>query len=484
MRINHNFVSAKADSTDATLIQPSHWNDGHAIVDTSRTRSAWDYDFTAQLPGVGLTAGITNTITLTPVPVGINASNTNHYLYISGGTGTAEAVKITGGTAVSGAASGTITFVPANNHTGAWSIASATGGVQECLYDCWKNAYALVTKGSCFNFDNTARSNINLYAPVYFPPGWGNHYEFGGINFTLLLPTSFTDAFWIDSMDFCYISFAHCQMYWPGIIDGCSLIRLNPQNPQGEASTAITSSTFILPTVVPALVGGAPGSNGNGIRISALAPASVIAGNHISVAEINGGKYGIYVDNATATYGFNGNQIRDFYIHGQATDCIYVGSSGAAQTGNIFDGVIDGVSGNAVHSYAKHDRYLINIIGGTGKGFVFETGADNNLAMASRIGISGTVWTNSGVSNRLILSNDISRTDPVVGASPWTAQNLTGQPISMIISGVLDKISISQDGLSWIDTTTPPTNTFLTLLPDMYFKIQYSGATPFVSYIR
>ncbi len=72
-------------------------------------------------------------VTLTPVPVGINSTDLNHYVYISSGTGTPEAVLITGGTAVSGAASGILTFTTVNTHTGAWSITSATAGIAEAL---------------------------------------------------------------------------------------------------------------------------------------------------------------------------------------------------------------------------------------------------------------------------------------------------------------------------------------------------------------
>jgi hypothetical protein len=91
------------------------------------------YNFTAQTPGGTLTGGVGTTVTLTPVPVGVAGADTGHYLYISDGTGTAEAVLITGGTATSGATTGTVTFTPANNHSGAWTITSATGGIQEAL---------------------------------------------------------------------------------------------------------------------------------------------------------------------------------------------------------------------------------------------------------------------------------------------------------------------------------------------------------------
>jgi len=92
---------------------------------------ASDFDFPAQQPGGSLTAAVGATATLTPCPLGVDGANPTHYVYITGGTGAAEAVVITGGTCTSGASTGTITFTPANNHTGAWTIVSATGGVQE-----------------------------------------------------------------------------------------------------------------------------------------------------------------------------------------------------------------------------------------------------------------------------------------------------------------------------------------------------------------
>jgi hypothetical protein len=89
-------------------------------------------NFTPQSPGGSLTVG-SNTITMTPVPLGVNGSDIGHYLYITGGTGTAEAVKILGGTAVAGSGSGTLIIQCANTHSGAWTIRSATAGIQEAL---------------------------------------------------------------------------------------------------------------------------------------------------------------------------------------------------------------------------------------------------------------------------------------------------------------------------------------------------------------
>ncbi len=93
---------------------------------------AADYNFPSQSPGAVLTGAVGGSVTLTPCPVGVNGADANHYLYLSGGSGgSAEAVLITGGTCTSGAASGTILFTPANSHSGAYTINSASGGIKE-----------------------------------------------------------------------------------------------------------------------------------------------------------------------------------------------------------------------------------------------------------------------------------------------------------------------------------------------------------------
>jgi hypothetical protein len=153
------------------------------------------YDFPTQTPGGDLTGDTVANIVLTPVPLGVNHDNTAHYLYISGGTtmtvvdtsgldvawvsgdkfnagmegkvcliagiealiatftddenlilatsagtqtgvtfGGNEAVLIIGGSGHSGEASGSIWFTPAFGHAGAWTIKSASNGLQEMLW--------------------------------------------------------------------------------------------------------------------------------------------------------------------------------------------------------------------------------------------------------------------------------------------------------------------------------------------------------------
>ena len=90
------------------------------------------YDFTPQSVTSTVPSGSTATITLKPCPLGVSGVDENHYLYISGGTGTAEAVLISGGTCTSGLkAGGTVLITPTNPHSGTWKITSATAGGKE-----------------------------------------------------------------------------------------------------------------------------------------------------------------------------------------------------------------------------------------------------------------------------------------------------------------------------------------------------------------
>jgi hypothetical protein len=108
-----------------------------------------------QTPGGTITAGVSKTVTVTPCAVGVAGSNVNYWVYISNGTGTAEAVKVTGGSCTSGLASGSLIFTSTYSHSGTWTIGSATGGVGELLASGVK--------------DILLPSSLTLHAPVYIP---------------------------------------------------------------------------------------------------------------------------------------------------------------------------------------------------------------------------------------------------------------------------------------------------------------------------
>ena len=86
-------------------------------------------------------------------------------IYISGGTGTAEAVDVLGvGTECSGGTATSICFIPANTHSGAYTIQSATAGIQEAI-----NAieYSTQDVGSVeVAHAYVPAGNYTIYAPV------------------------------------------------------------------------------------------------------------------------------------------------------------------------------------------------------------------------------------------------------------------------------------------------------------------------------
>lgn len=89
-------------------------------------------NFTAVAPGGSLTGGTAATITPTwALPPGVVAGDT---LYLSGGSGAAEAVTLANvGAACPSGSTNSVCFTPANSHSGAWTLQSATAGLQEAV---------------------------------------------------------------------------------------------------------------------------------------------------------------------------------------------------------------------------------------------------------------------------------------------------------------------------------------------------------------
>jgi hypothetical protein len=124
---------------------------------SSPSKLSSSYAFPPQMPGGSLISG-NSTITMTPVPLGLNGSDTGHYLYVSGGTGAAEACLITGGSGTAGSVSGQIILNCANAHTGAWMVGPASGGIAEAIV-------AAGTQGSV----TIGCGSYNIYGTVTIP---------------------------------------------------------------------------------------------------------------------------------------------------------------------------------------------------------------------------------------------------------------------------------------------------------------------------
>ncbi len=154
-----------------------------------------DFAYPAQAPGTVLTGGVPATVTMTPGPLGLDATAvpTNTKVRLSAGTGTAEATLVTGGSCNgTGQPSCTIAFTPANNHTGAWTVTSANAGIQEALNylpadggQVWMpsgpiNIYATIVLGAGTATAKSERNSMSLIgrgagrgADVAFPADGG-----------------------------------------------------------------------------------------------------------------------------------------------------------------------------------------------------------------------------------------------------------------------------------------------------------------------
>lgn len=86
----------------------------------------------SQAPSADLSAAGAKTVSLAACPAGVKGTEPEYYVYIAG-TGTAEAVKVTGGSCNGDGQPGTLQFTTVNAHTAGYSIASASGGLQEAL---------------------------------------------------------------------------------------------------------------------------------------------------------------------------------------------------------------------------------------------------------------------------------------------------------------------------------------------------------------
>ena len=93
------------------------------------TKFAVDFQFSAT-PTADLLSPGAKTVTLASCPPGVRGDDADYWVYVSG-TGTAEAVKVTGGTCVGDGNSGTLQFTTVNGHATGYTITSASAGIAE-----------------------------------------------------------------------------------------------------------------------------------------------------------------------------------------------------------------------------------------------------------------------------------------------------------------------------------------------------------------
>jgi hypothetical protein len=129
---HHNALVSEVQAIQQTL-GPNLSN----VTTTQIAVLSTDYKFGPLVSGNGVSVSGgnlvvgANALTFATVPKGVNGTDVDHYLWIAGGTGTPEAVKITGGSGSAGQANGQIIVNCAFAHSGAWTIESASNGLAE-----------------------------------------------------------------------------------------------------------------------------------------------------------------------------------------------------------------------------------------------------------------------------------------------------------------------------------------------------------------
>jgi hypothetical protein len=92
---------------------------------------ATDFAFT-QNPSSDLSTAGAKTVTLAACAPGVTGAEPWYYVYVSG-TGTAEAVLVTGGSCAGNGQTGTLQFTTVSPHPAGYTVTSASGGLQEAL---------------------------------------------------------------------------------------------------------------------------------------------------------------------------------------------------------------------------------------------------------------------------------------------------------------------------------------------------------------
>ena len=125
--------------------------------------ASWNW---SQSPADSLGTAGSNTIHLSPCPLGLDTSNNvnaPYYVYISG-TGTAEAAPVTGGSCTAGSGGGTITVTTAYSHTPGYTVGSASSGIQEAINDAGSTHSTIVLLPA----SGSTNPNYVVYAPIFF----------------------------------------------------------------------------------------------------------------------------------------------------------------------------------------------------------------------------------------------------------------------------------------------------------------------------
>ena len=154
-----------------------------------------EFIWAPQAPAGSLTGGVSNTVTLSPCPKGVDTTGdyrlgagyaaygaeSGYMVHISDGS-LSEDVFVMGGSCTSGAGSGTIVFTPVSNHSNGYTVSSSTSGIQEAINDAcginpsqyWLNqGCKIIVPPNPSNTAYTVTGTIFLHASYAVLSGYG-----------------------------------------------------------------------------------------------------------------------------------------------------------------------------------------------------------------------------------------------------------------------------------------------------------------------
>lgn len=290
-----------------------------------------------------------------------------HYLYLSGGTGTAEIVAIGGGTCSAPGISGTIQAYVSNSHSGTYTLQSANGGIMEALLAQTSDSRAVLISNS-----------PTIYGPIWLTTNYQvDVYGRGQRNTVLTRASNYTSTiflvdqasvsagsslvtlhdFWVyaPSMNAlsgegaikfrnitCCGSRAYNITIWDdrnGVIVESS-DNINLDNIQ-YLQTAITAQpdNGVLWTQTPDYVVSNAANNGSGLIRITTATNTYSTGNRVVIAGVTGtteanGSWIITVINST-TFDLVGSTYANAYVSGGTAIAAVSGFGGVSSGGQI-----------------------------------------------------------------------------------------------------------------------------------------------------
>ncbi len=292
-----------------------------------------DFQWAATPLGQALTANSAATVTMTPCPRGLLATEPSFQLRLTDG-GKSETVTLTAGTCTSSKTSGTIVFTPTMGHTaGAWTLGSATAGMQEAALAC------RVESGDPSNYwggceVRSPKGNPQFYGTLTVRSSWVD------LNFT---PSVYVTFY---SLPAVFLGDVADVLHYPGIV---------MRNWRGRAAVTGTASVIV--------------DNSQGAKIYNMSGVAPITGNTV------GNWIEVRNDQSFTIDGVDPSYAND--IRCDATYC-----------GNVI--YMPGpFSTNAAYGYIKHLNLTLNCTGNgidahSGNGFHLE---DSVIQGVSQYGI-------------------------------------------------------------------------------------------------